>query len=151
MQIVEDMLLLLTKLIFFFLPHESFASYDDCKLQNGKEIVLDVCVPDRYNKMSPPMEHPTIVQVDFRITGLKRVDLLSNTFSIYMSTYREWQDSRLQIKWNKNETLKYLPNEISAANSLILRVRLVPDETKATQHSDPSFDTIEEFFKGNQN
>ena len=113
MQIVEDMLLLLTKLIFFFLPHESFASYDDCKLQNGKEIVLDVCVPDRYDKMSPPMEHPTIVQVDFRITGLKRVDLLSNTFSIYMSTYREWQDSRLQIKWNKNETLKYLPNKIS--------------------------------------
>ena len=107
------MLLLLTKLIFFFLPHESFASYDDCKLQNGKEIVLDVCVPDRYDKMSPPMEQPTVVKVDFRITGLKEVDPRSNTFSIYLRILREWHDSRLQTQWIKNQTLKYLRNEIN--------------------------------------
>ena len=41
------MLLLLT-LTFFCFTYESCASYDDCKEQNGKEIVLDVCVPDRY-------------------------------------------------------------------------------------------------------
>ena len=41
---------------------------------------------------------------------LKEVDTLSNSFSVYMSIQRHWHDSRLQIQWSENETLKYLPS-----------------------------------------
>ena len=51
--------------------------------QNGKEIAIGVCIPERYDKLSPPIEHPSIVQVKFRITGLKKVDLLPNEGKFY--------------------------------------------------------------------
>ena len=107
------MFLLLAMQTLFCFPYNSFATFDDCKKHKGKEIVLDVCIPDRYDKMSPPVEHPTIVQVNFRITGFKSVDLLSNTFSIYVTINRLWRDSRIQVNWSQNHTLKYLSDKIN--------------------------------------
>ena len=108
---VESMLLL-TIITFISFASQSYATFEDCIEQNGKEIVLGVCIPERYDKMSPPT-YPTFVQVNFKITGLKKVDLLSNSFSIYLKLYREWHDPRLQTQWIKNQTLKYLRNEIN--------------------------------------
>ena len=34
-------------------------------------------------------------------------------FSIYVSIKRIWHDSRIQVKWNQNETLKYLMDDIN--------------------------------------
>ena len=39
------------------------------------------------------------------------MDPLSNAFSIYFSIQRHWRDSRLQIQWKENETVKYLPSD----------------------------------------
>ena len=39
------------------------------------------------------------------------MDPLSNAFSIYFSIQRHWCDSRLQIQWKENETVKYLPSD----------------------------------------
>ena len=39
------------------------------------------------------------------------MDPLSNAFSIYFSIQRHWGDSRLQIQWKENETVKYLPSD----------------------------------------
>ena len=54
--------------ILFCLLHES-STFDDCTKQNGKEIVIGVCVPDRYNKMAPPNESPVTVEIDLKING----------------------------------------------------------------------------------
>ena len=104
------LLMIVTFIVYF---QQSYGSYEDCLKKNGKEIAIGVCIPDSYNKLSPPIEHPSIVQVKFRITGLKKVDLLANMFSIYVSIKRIWHDSRIQAKWNQNETLKYLLGEIN--------------------------------------
>jgi hypothetical protein len=55
-----------------------------------------------------------MVKMILEVNGLKKVDFLSNTFSMYLSLHRvssilyEGLDSRIQINWNENETVKYL-------------------------------------------
>jgi hypothetical protein len=52
-----------------------------------------------------------MVKMILEVNGLKKVDFLSNTFSMYLSLHRvssilyEGLDSRIQINWNENETV----------------------------------------------
>ena len=72
---LKNMLFILA--ILFCLLHEGFTSaFEDCTKQNGKEIVIGVCVPDRYDKMTPPNESPVTVQIDLKINGLKVIYFL---------------------------------------------------------------------------
>lgn len=71
---LENMLSILA--ILFCLVDKASTTFEDCMKQNGKEIVLDVCVPDRYNKMVPPNESPVNVQIDLKINGLKVIYFL---------------------------------------------------------------------------
>ena len=57
--------------LLFFIFHKASTIFDDCMKNHGKEIVLGVCVPNRYDKMVPPNLSPITVQIDFRISGVK--------------------------------------------------------------------------------
>ena len=89
---------------------ETFANYENCIQSGGQEILADICIPPKYdtNVLPPTLEYPIIVNMILEVNGLKRVDFLSNTFSIYLSLHRVWRDSRIQVNWQENETEKYL-------------------------------------------
>ena len=71
----QNMLFILA--ILLCLIHKaSTSAFEDCTKQNGKEIVIGVCVPDRYDKMAPPNESPVTVQIDLKINGLKVIYFL---------------------------------------------------------------------------
>ena len=75
MYLLKNMLFFLT--ILFCLLHKATTfAFEDCIKQNGKEIVIGVCVPDRYDKMAPPNESPVTVQIDLKINGLKVIYFL---------------------------------------------------------------------------
>ena len=67
------------------LVSESLATYEECLKNGGKEIVVDICIPKRYDTNMLP-KSPMIIYMILEVNGLKKVDILSNTFSIYLST-----------------------------------------------------------------
>ena len=89
---------------------ETFAKYETCIQNGGQEIFVDICIPSKYdtNVLPKALKYPIIVNMILEVNGLKRVDFLSNTFSIYISLHRVWRDSRIQVNWQENETVKYL-------------------------------------------
>ena len=89
---------------------KSFANFENCIQNGGQEIIADICIPTKYdtNILPPTQKSPIIVNMILEINGLKKVDFLSNTFSTYLSIHRVWRDSRIQVNWQENETVKYL-------------------------------------------
>ena len=89
---------------------KSFANFENCIQNGGQEIIADICIPPKYdtNILPPTQKSPIIVNMILEINGLKKVDFLSNTFSTYLSIHRVWKDSRIQVNWQENETVKYL-------------------------------------------
>ena len=88
----------------------SFAKYENCIQNGGQEILSDICIPPKYdtNVLPPTQKSPIIVNMILEVNGLKKVDFLANTFSIYLSLHRVWMDNRIQVNWQENETVKYL-------------------------------------------
>ena len=72
---LKNMLFILV-ILFCLLHKASTSAFEDCTKQNGKEIVIGVCVPDRYDKMAPPHESPVTVEIDLKINGLKVIYFL---------------------------------------------------------------------------
>ena len=89
---------------------KSFANFENCIQNGGQEIIADICIPTKYdtNILPPTQKSPIIVNMTLEVNGLKKVDFLSNTFSTYLSIHRVWKDSRIQVNWQENETVKYL-------------------------------------------
>ena len=89
---------------------KSFANFENCIQNGGQEIIADICIPTKYdtNILPPTQKPPIIVNMILEVNGLKKVDFLSNTFSTYLSLHRVWKDSRIQVNWQENETVKYL-------------------------------------------
>ena len=89
---------------------KSFAKFENCIQNGGQEIIADICIPTKYdtNILPPTQKSPIIVNMILEVNGLKKVDFLSNTFSTYLSIHRVWKDSRIQVNWQENETVKYL-------------------------------------------
>ena len=97
------------------LVYQTSATYDECMQNGGKEITVDICIPPRYDSEKLPQpsspKSPFTVHMILKVTGFKKVDLLSNTFSLNMILHRAWTDSRIQINWDNNDTVKYSSDE----------------------------------------
>ena len=74
---------------------------------------VDICIPTKYdtNVLPPTSKPPFVIDMILEISGLKSVNLLKKTFSMYMGLHRAWDDSRIQIDWKENETMRYVSSQ----------------------------------------
>lgn len=79
---------------------DRFNDFDICVNKSGKEITNDICIANNYDKFSVPLDTknisaPLIVQAKIIVFGLKDVNLVANTYSLYKTLYEEWTDPKI--------------------------------------------------------
>ena len=80
-------------------PFDRFNDFDMC-VKRGKKITNDICIANNYDKFSVPLDTknisaPLIVQAKIIVFGLKDVNLVANTYSLYKTLYEEWTDPKI--------------------------------------------------------
>ena len=68
--------------------------------RNGTKITNNICIANNYDKFSIPLDTqnisaPLIVQAKIIVFGLKDVNLMANTYSLYKTLYEEWTDPKI--------------------------------------------------------
>ena len=68
--------------------------------RNGKKVTNNICIANNYDKFEVPMDTqnisaPLIVQAKIIVLGLKDVNLVANTYSLYKTLYEEWTDPKI--------------------------------------------------------
>ena len=71
-----------------------------CVKRNGTKITKNICIAHIYDKFSVPLDTqnisaPLTVQAKIIVFGLKEVNLVANTYSLYKTLYEEWTDPQI--------------------------------------------------------
>ena len=71
-----------------------------CVKRNGTKITKNICIAHIYDKFAVPLDNqnisaPLIVQAKIIVFGLKDVNLVANTYSLYKTLYEEWTDPQI--------------------------------------------------------
>ena len=75
-------------------------NFETCMKSNGTKITNNICIANNYDKFSVPLDTkdicaPLIVQAKIIVFGLKDVNLMANTYSLYKTLYEEWTDPKI--------------------------------------------------------
>ena len=79
---------------------DSSNNFETCMKRNGTKITNNICIANNYDKFSVPLDTkdisaPLIVQAKIIVFGLKDVNLMANTYSLYKTLYEEWTDPKI--------------------------------------------------------
>ena len=67
-----------------------------CKDKNGTMIEKDVCLTPNYDKFKiPTTSYPLKVSVHLMVFGLKDVNMMTHTYSLYKTLYKAWTDPNI--------------------------------------------------------
>ena len=83
-------------------PRETFDNkFETCMKRNGTKITNNICIANNYDKFSVPLDTkdisaPLTVQAKIIVFGLKDVNLVANTYSLYKTLYEEWTDPKIK-------------------------------------------------------
>jgi hypothetical protein len=80
------------------------ATFESCHKENGSLIHPKICLPADYMKSDLPPNVPINVEVGVFVKGIIKVDEQAYTVSVSLHIYMFWQDSRIEVDWNDNDT-----------------------------------------------
>ena len=80
---------------------DSSNNFETCMKRNGTKITNNICIGNNYDKFSVPLDTkdisaPLTVQAKIIVFGLKDVNLVANTYSLYKTLYEEWTDPKIK-------------------------------------------------------